>query len=356
MIPPPPVTTRCALCCALALLPAVTGCRVDVTRVRAGNPLSTEEYEKLEVGKTTRGETLQRLGAPEKVEWKNGDDYFWYLYSDTLDTAVRFQFPPFRSVFGYQHNILRLSEDSTEVNALQLVFDEDEILQHKSLRLSEAYGPGPAESSRKWRMALIPYVEHSFLLLGDAGIRDYADLFENGFRAGLDIGYQPVPVLRVFVGANYQEYQGDTEATTGGALAFDDLHLYQFYLGVRVSLPLALFLSLGDFESVKRVLFDEDPEGARGLRLYVQGFTGGTLNDEVPVKTNGVPSGNFYDRDVGFSGGLGGGIEYSWGWGAAYAGIQYESTDAFNEGNSPLDDEGSAFEALLVGGGLSFQF
>src|SRR5687768_11842446 len=82
------------------------GCQIDIVRFRGGRAVHPAEFERLEVKKTTRNEVLDRLGAPEKAEYKSGDDYFWYLHTDTVDAGVRFQFPPFSSILGYQHTYL----------------------------------------------------------------------------------------------------------------------------------------------------------------------------------------------------------------------------------------------------------
>src|SRR5262245_23702874 len=54
-------------CLALCFLFFTAGCRIDILRIRSGTPLKKEEFEKLEVKKTTRSEALDALGAPEKV-------------------------------------------------------------------------------------------------------------------------------------------------------------------------------------------------------------------------------------------------------------------------------------------------
>ncbi|MBI4600644.1 MAG: hypothetical protein HY721_01660 [Planctomycetes bacterium] len=347
---------------SLASLAALPGCRIDILRLRGGNPIDREKFEKLEVLKTTRAEAVDQLGAPEKVEWKSGRDFLWYLYGDTVDTGVRFQFPPFRSFFGYQHTFLRMNEKSEDVDAMQLVFDESGVLEQKSLRLAESrrgpVGPGSGSGSgdRGWRLHVGGYFDHSLRLQGDGGVADYDKLFKNGFRTGVTVGWQPVPAAMFLVGASYQEYQGDAVRRSGSRIALDDLQLWQGEVGIRLSAPLSLLYELADFEEVKKVLFTEDFEAWQGLRFYVQGTTGGTYNANLPVKVDGVRRGNFYDRGAGFSGTLEGGIEYAWSFGTVHAGVLYQSLDAFDEGASSLDDRGDAFQALLVGGGASLKF
>jgi hypothetical protein len=85
---------------------------------------------------------------------------------------------------------------------------------------------------------------------------------------------------------------------------------------------------------VRKVFFEDNAAAARGLRLYVEGTTGGAFNDEVGAKINGVKVGALYDRGVQFTGSLGAGLEYVWGWGAAHIQISYQTIDPFDEGNS----------------------
>ena len=91
----------------LALLVAGSGCRLDIIRLRSGRLVESQEFESLDVGTTTLEETLDTLGAPDRVEWKNGDDFIWYDYADELDVGLRFRIPS--TVFGYQHSFLRMS-------------------------------------------------------------------------------------------------------------------------------------------------------------------------------------------------------------------------------------------------------
>jgi hypothetical protein len=340
---------------AVALLPClvVAGCSLDIVRFREGRKITAEEFEKLEVDRTTREQALESLGAPDKLEWKSGDDYLWYDYADVLDVGLRFRLP--FSFFGYQHTFLRLSENSEFLNSLQLVFNEDQVLKYKRLHLSRAYEPAPEEGTR-WRFHVTPHVEHSVLLLGDAGVEDFNEVFENGPRAGLDLGFQPVPVFALFLSGSVHQYQGQSFRDGADKLEFEDLELYQMEIGIRLTVPLSLLPKLGDFEEVKRVLFYEDDRRLEGFRLYLLGSTGGAINGNVPVKVNGARAGNFYDSGFLFSGTLGGGIEYAWRWGAAFLGASYVTVDPFDEGNSPVKDDASSFQSLLVGGGVDIKF
>jgi len=348
---------------ALGFLFVSSGCRIDILRIRSGTPLKKDEFEKIEVKKTTREEALKTLGAPEKAEWKNGDDYFWYLYVDTVDTGIRFQFPPFRSAFGYQHSFLRLDENSKEVNATQLVFDERGVLKQKSLRLSEAYRP-PPEHPFLWKIHVMPNAGYSAIVGGDAGIKPYDRLFSDGYRAGLDVAFQPLPVFSLIASGSYQEYQGDSIRSPGNfqgvpkgsRLSFDDLQLYQLEIGIRLSAPIAIFANFTDFEEVKKILFEEDLDKWQGFRIYVQATTGGAVNSNVPVKSNGVRIGRYFDSKFQFSGTIGMGVEYAWRRSSVYAGLAYQTIEAFNEGNTTLEDRAGGFDTVLLRAGASVSF
>jgi hypothetical protein len=342
-----------ALLLLLGSLVALAGCRLDIFRLREGKTIDKESFEKLEVKKTTLEDALEALGAPDKLEWKSGDDYLWYYYADTLDVGLRFRVP--FSFFGYEHNFLILSEGSDYLNTLQLVFNEKQVLEQKSLHLSSAYQPSP-EDKAGWKLHFTPRIEHSVLLQGDAGVDDYRKVFQNGYRAGLDIGWQPVPVFTFLATGSYHEYQGDSLKDGADRIRFGNLQLYQMEIGVRLAAPVSLVAKLDDFEEVKRVLFEEDLSRSQGFRIYFQGTTGATINSNVPVKVNGARSGNFYNNSVQFSGTLGAGVEYGWSWGAAYLGVSYVSIDPFDKGNSPVKDDNSAFQSFLVGGGIDLKF
>ena len=340
----------------LGVLVTVAGCRIEVIRFRESDPLNVEEYEKLQEDKSTLSDSLEKLGAPDEVEYKAGseEDYLWYLYGDSLNTGLRFLFPPFRAGL-YQHTFLRLSAQSEEVNAIELVFDKEGLLKKKRLRLTDAYQK-KIEGASDWKLHINPYAGRSFQLVGDAGETEFDKAFENGFRTGLSLGLQPVPVFTLLIGGNYQEYQGSTAFENGRRLNFDDLSLYQFEIGIKLSVPISLLVTFPDYETVKKALFEEDLDKPQGFRLYVQGTTGVTYNERVQVKINGAPAGNFYDSAWGFSSVVEGGVEYDWQWGAAYAGLQYQGVDPFDEGNTALDSEGGAFQAILITGGVTLKF
>lgn len=353
--------SRRPLLLLLLLLPALAsvGCRIDVVRYRGGSPLDEEAYETLEVDRTTREEVVRELGAPEKLEWKSGnqEEYLWYLYADLVNVGLRFQFPPFRSFFGYQHTFFRLNENAEEVNAMQLVFDEEGVLRHKSLRLSETYAEDDEEdTSRKWLIRPTLFYDRSVMFLGDGGVRDYDEMFENGYRTGLDVAVQLFPIVSLLAGGNYQRYGGDSDQTGFGFVEWDDLELYQARAGVRLSIPLQVLFELSDFNRVKHILFEEDLWKGQGLVFYLQGTTGFSYNESVSVEIDGVDSGDFYDGGLVLSSGATTGLEYDWSWGSIFAGISYQSVGAFDEGDSPLDGDGGSFEAVHIGGGLSVKF
>lgn len=331
------------------------GCQIDIVRTRGGRAVHPAEFERLEVKKTTRNEVLDRLGAPEKAEWKSGDDYFWYLHMDTVSTGVRFQFPPFSSILGYKHTFLRMDENSDETDAMALVFGEDGVLKQKGLRLSKSY-VAPGEDPANWWFHFVPHFEHSVLLQGDGGIADYDNMLKNGLRAGFKLGFQPVPVFTLLVGGNFQEYQGRAVQRSGSRVSFDDLQLYQVEIGARLSAPLSLLGTLTDFETVKRVLFDDNLSQSRGLRFFIQGTTGLSMNSDLNVKVDGVRAGNFYDSHVGLTGTLEAGLEHNWMWGSAHISLMYQTVDAFDEGNTTLDDRGDSFQGLFLGGGIGVKF
>ncbi len=334
---------------------ATSGCQIEILRSRAGRPIQKEKLVELEEGKTTRAEAVEKLGPPEKVEWKSGKDYFWYLHKDKVDTGIRFQFPPFRTIFDYQHTFLRLNEVAEDTSAMELVFREDGVLERKSLRLSDADKP-PREDHSNWKLHLSAEGEYSLLLLGDGGVAAYDKIFKPGYKVAVGAGWQPMPVVTLFGRGTYQEHQGDSTRRQGRDLSFSDLHLYGFELGVRLAAPLELLWGFTDFENVKRVLFEDDLSRSTGFRFFLEGTTGIQLNSNVTVKIDGVRAGNFYDNAHQLSGSVGAGLEYGWKWGAAHVGIAYETLDPFNEGNTTLDDRGGAFQAVLLGGGLSLKF
>lgn len=346
---------RLHLLCLALLAVAAQGCNIDIIRSRAGNPLRRQQYERLEPQKSTRGEALDILGAPEKLEWKNGKDYFWYLYKDELDSGVRFQFPPFRTAFGYQHTLLRLNEAAEDTNAIELVFNEEGILERKSIRLPDTYDTNVLEGGG-WKLHAAAHLDYSAVLFGDGGVASYSKLFEPGFRTGLSCGWQPVPVLTLLGRGSYQNHAGGSFRKGGRDIDIGDLHLYGAEVGVRLGAPIELLWSFTNYDKVRRMMIESDMNQASGIRIYLEGMTGIMLNSNVTAKVDGVRAGKLYDNDYQFSGTIEAGLEYGWSWGTAHIGASYQSIDGFNEGNTNLDDSAGTFQAILVGGGLSFRF
>jgi hypothetical protein len=345
---------------ALAGALVTCGCQLDVVRVKGTKPIAPTQFEALEVKKTTKGEVLDRLGPPDKLEFKLPDDrdhwYFHYYYADSVDVGLRFQFPPppFPSFLGYRHNFLRLEEGAEDKNSLTLVFDENDVLEEKSLRLTEAHAVEGGDPPR-WKVFATPWLEHSVELLGDADFRSYHKLFHDGYRAGVDLGVQPAPVVTLFARGSFEEYDGTSFVSEGTRLDFGDLNLYAFEVGLRLASPLRLLWTFYDFEEVKKVLFGEDMSDVRGFRIFIQGTTGVTINSRVRVRINGAGE-DFLDEGTGFSGGGSAGLEYAWAWGSLHGGVSYQSTDGFDGGDSGLDDDAGAFSRILVGGGLTVRF
>ncbi len=341
----------------LGLVALLCGCSVNVFRVRKETLAPQEKYDELVVGETRLEHTLEKLGAPSRLEWKSGEDYLWYDSLDDITVGLAFRIPT--PIFGYRHTFLRLLDAQEEVNSLQLVFDEDGVLRYKRLRMADVYeGDEPdAAGGPKWKLHLRPRAGYSFLLIGDGGEENYDDLFDNGYRTGVDIGIQPFPIATFLIGTSYQRHDGETLRIGGSRARFDDLEVFDFQVGVRVSVPFRIFSAfMGDFQEVKRIVLDDNLDRPGGLRLYVQGTTGGAFNNDVEVKIDGANAGDFYDDDFVLSSTAEAGIEYDWAWGNAYAGVTYQSMDAFEEGDSPLDGDGDGLQAVMVTGGLGLSF
>ena len=332
---------------------ALSGCRIDILRVRSGEPLDPAVMDKLTVKETTLVDTLEMLGAPDKVEWKSGENYLWYQHADFFDAGLRYRLP----VLGlYQHTFLRVGDDAEQLNQLQLVFDEENRLSQKSIQLADEYAVSDSEDDGKWVLRLAAHGEYATQLAGDGGVDDFDDLFDGGYRAGLEVGFRPVPVLTVFFDGSFHEYRGDDVFVGDVRWNIDDLQLYQFEVGVRLTAPLKLFSHIDDSRVLRRILFDEDIRNLRGTHVYIQGSTGVTLSNNVPVTRNGERNGTLYDNEALFSGSVGAGIEYTSSWGVASVGFTFFNTDPLNEGSSPLDGDTEGFSSVLVGGSLGLRF
>jgi hypothetical protein len=189
----------------LAVL-SVAGCHIDVVRGRresaAARGITRSSREK-----TTRSEALRPLGAPEKVEWKNGKDYFWYLYRDGIDTGFVSSSRPSALSSATSTRFLRMDEAAADTNAIQLVFDENNVLEHKSLRLPDAY-EDPNKPAGQWVFSFDTSAEYSFMMLGDGGVRDFEDIFHKGYRVSGTIGFQPAPVVTLLGRFGYERHEG----------------------------------------------------------------------------------------------------------------------------------------------------
>ena len=339
----------------IGALTVLQGCRLDIVRIRDGNPIDEKTYETLDVGEATIDETLNQLGAPDEIEYQPGleEEYLWYKYTDAIDVGLRFRLPtplPF-----YQHNFLRLSETNRQRNQLQLVFDDAGILRAKSRQVAAGYS-NAAEDERGWRLHIMPRASYSVALIGDGGVQDYNEIFDDGVRVGVDVGLQPTPLFLVFVGGHFQQYQGANERIEGQLASFGNLETIDVHAGVRLTAPVEVLVSFTNFEYLKRLLFDEEMNRPQGLRLYFQGSAGASFSDSVRVKIDGTPAGKFYDRSVQSSGTVETGIEYGWDWGLAFAGLGISRMARFDSGNSPLNGQASTFQALLITGGVSLRF
>lgn len=327
-------------------------------------PLDIEGYESLEEGKTTLADTLDELGAPEKLEWKNGKDYIWYLHKDFTRLGVRFQAPI--SVFGYRHTFAELEGNSDETNSMALVFDEDGVLRQKSLRLSNTYlaleEKTKVQDSRKldfrWPIYLIPTYGYSPLFAGDGGEEDYRDLFKDGHLMGMHVGILPTPFFMILVGGNYQTYNGDRFNNNGQKVSLDELELYQFEVGGRLQFPPEFFVKFWDFEEVKALLHTSDFQQHQGPFFYIKWTLGGTYNDSIKIKIDNAPAGTYFHHSLRLSSTIGGGIEYIRGPFGVHVEVSYQTIGAFKKGsNRSLDsDDAEDFHNILIGGGFNFHF
>ncbi len=334
----------------IALL-AATGCRIDVIRMRSESPIDKKAYDELAVDEATLGETLDALGAPTRLEWTGDEDRLFYSYRDELDVGLRFRIPT--PLFGYQHTFLRVGEGSEDTNELQFVFDDSGVLREKSIRIDPGHDDGERDAG--WRFRLLPHFGYALGTFGDGGERSYRGLFRDGIRAGVDLGLQPVPVLTVLVGGAFESHAGRTRTIDGSRVSFGDLDSTSVHAGVRLSAPFALLGSFGDFDELKRILFDEDIHST-GFRFFLQGTTGALFYDDTEVSIDGVRSGDFYESSVVTTGSVDLGLEYLWSWGSVFTSVSYRTSDAPDGGDSPLDDDAGSHQSFFVSGGLGVRF
>lgn len=324
-----------------------------MTRSRVNKPLDQEAYKRLEVERTTLGEALEALGAPDKIESKSEKDYLWYLHQDATRVGFRIQSPV--SFFGYQHTFAELDADAEDTSAMRLVFEKDGTLIQKSLRLAPAFS-GPEIEKPRWGLYLMPRYGLSPIVFGDGGEEDYGELFSNGQLFGGYLGLLPVPYFMAIVGGNFQDYDGGSFKAGGARVSLEDLHLYQFEVGGRFSVPPEFFVSFWSLEKLKELFYSNDVERHRGLLFYFQWTLGGTFNEEVGARLDGVPSGSYFDKSLGFSNTVGTGIEVHLRRLGIFAGMDYQVIGAFDGGSAPLDTDAGGFQSIIFTAGLSLRF
>jgi len=328
-----------------AVAVAISGCSLDVGRERFGVPLDADALTDLEVGRSDLDGALTALGAPHLIERENDarEDHLWWFHRDESDISIRFQVP--LSVFGYRHNIFQFFQGDEQTNKLHLVFDDDGMLRQKDLVVPDAFAASAAERA-PGRVHVAPRFEQSFFLSGSADFADYADLFDPGYVLGLDISYQPVAPLVLGIGGTYQIHEGDSLRAGGASFAFDDLEIFAAELMIRLQIPFEVFGHLSDFDAVRRILLDDNPQSADGWLAFVEGGAGVAYNEDVVVGTAGGRS-NFFDSGVGLSNSATAGLEYSWAAISVRAGVGFRTVDALDEGNSGLDDRADSLRTWM---------
>lgn len=341
-------TARGVFCGALAAsiaLIALSGCRLSIGRVRSSRPLDVDSYERFAEGVTRREEVLRSLGAPDRVRWENGQARLTWEHIDATLLQARVQLP--LSFFGYRHDLFRYFHNREHANVMDLVFDEDHVLQEKSLRLPDAYRFEEPEG-RKWRIHLAPRLEHSVLLIGDADFRDYADLFENGPLVGLDLGLQPVAPLTLQIGGRASQHDGKSFlSSTGERISVEELDLYILEASVRLQVPLRIFASAESLQNAWTLVLRRDPAEHDGWICFIEAGLGVVYNEDVPVRVDGAPSGDLFDDGIGFTNSVAAGLEYSWSNLSLRGGVVYRRADGFDGDGGPIDsDESSAFQSL----------
>lgn len=348
------------------------GCAVDVSRSRNGTPIDIDAYESLETGKSTLHETLGLLGAPDRLEFKSDDDYLWYLHRDTSHLGLRLQSP--LPLLGYRHTVAELTTNAAETDTVTLVFDDDNVLSQKSIRLSQSQQELRETEEIDWEYFLIPTFGHSLQNFGDAGEVDFDELFDDGNVFGLQFGVMPVPFFMFLIGANYQVYnantfrtvfdegqpdeddEGDPDATS--KISVEDLELFQVEIGGRVQFPPAFFAKFWKLDELKMLFYSPDVRNHQGSFFYVKWALSGTYVPEVDVEVDGVEAGTYFDESYVLASTIGGGLEYAYGPFGAYLELLYQIIRPFDEGNvgGGIDTEASDFSNLLLSGGLNFRF
>ena len=329
------------------------GCGLDIGRTQVGKPLRVPQYDALEVGTTTLQESLDKLGAPDRLDYKSGEDYLWWHHLDETTLRFRLQLPI--ALFGYRHNLFQYVAGNERTNTIGLVFDERGVLERKSLYLPEEYRSA-GDGKGAWRVHLSPRIEHSFLLVGDADLRDYDDLFRNGYLAGLDIGVAPLPPVTLGVGGHYQRFPGRTVTVLGSIIGLDDLEIFTLEGKLRLQVPVRILSHLDDAQEMWSILMTEEAARHEGWLLFATAGLGAALNSNLPVEVNGARSGNFFDASWGLTSSAEAGIEYSWKHLSVRLGAGYRSTDAFDEGNSGLPDDATSLETWTASLAVAAKF
>jgi len=337
----------------LASLTLAAGCSLEISRTRINVPLDQEAFQELEVGRTTRSDALKKLGAPDLLEYKGERDHLWYLHKDDTQVGLRFRSPI--SLFGYRHTFARLNVDAEDTSAMRLIFTNDGVLEKKSLRMAAAYST-PEITTPGWRIYLMPRYGYAPLDFGDGGQEDYGDLFSSGHLFGGYLGILPNPYFMILLGGNYQLHNGSSLSTGGVHLEMGDLRMYQLEVGGRFQVPPRFFVSFWDIDKLKELFYTDDLSRYEGLRFIFQWTLGGTINEDVGVKIDGVPGGTYFDKSVAFSTTIGVGLEYRWRRLGIFGTADYQLIGPFRGGTAPLNTDAGDYQSLIVGGGLSFRF
>jgi len=343
----------------LSALALVSGCSFDISRQRANVPLNQAAYRRLEVDKSTLGETLETLGAPDKVEYKAGreEQYLWYLHRDATRFGVRIESPV--AVFGYNHTFAEIDINAEDTSSMGLVFDREGILREKNLRMAPAYAGMEEEDKQPpqpWAVYLLPRYGWSPAIYGDAGEGNYGELYKQGHLIGGEIGIMPAPYFMLLFGGNFQRYDGDPFRTGAQTISVEDLRLYQAEIGGRFQVPPRFFVSFWDSNELKKLFYSEDSRLHQGVFITFSWTLGVAYNEDVGVDIDGVPSGTYFENSIGLSTTIGMGAEYRWRRLGVQAGFEYEIVDGFKGGNAPIDTDAGDFRSVMFTGGISLRF
>jgi hypothetical protein len=346
--------TRLALFLSLAIVGLTSGCRFSLGRVRDGRPLDTKTYADLEPGTSRLDEAVERLGAPDRVSPESGRSRLSWEYVDTTLFETRIQSPI--SLFGYRHTFLDYFQNRDAAHRMDLVFDEDGLLAEKSLRIPDAYKDGASDRGSE-RYSIGAELEHSFLLLGDAGIADYDDFFEPGPAAAIAFGIQPVAPVLLSLAGRATELQGrDFAPSSGARIRVDDLEMYSAEIRLRIQIPLRIFASIESLRNLWRLFLEADPSAQSGWLLFTEGSIGVAWNDHVPVARGGSSQGTVFDAGIGMTNSGVFGVEYAGQHFFSRLGLVYRTTDGFDRGSASFAREGGGFQSLGALISVAFAF